>query len=150
MAGPGAGEHFEAGSGDRVGDGPSSVGWGEQILLACDDERRGGDPAEPGERVVGQVGVPLLDDGGHLLLRGREQRLERCHRGPELPGGEELAGVGEAQRGEGDVAVPGAAIASLIQSTCCSIETMTLLNTAGLPGPVTRNRLGNPAVARPR
>ena len=39
---------------------------------------------------------------------------------------------------------------SLIQSTCCSMETIMLLSTDGLPGPVTRNRLGNPAIARPR
>ena len=36
---------------------------------------------------------------------------------------------------------------SAIQSTCCSIEHTMLLSTEGLPGPVTRNRFGNPAVA---
>ena len=39
---------------------------------------------------------------------------------------------------------------SAIQSTCCSIDSTMLLSTDGLPGPVTRNRLGKPAVARPR
>ena len=36
-----------------------------------------------------------------------------------------------------------------IQSTCCSIETIMLLSTDGLPGPVTVNRFGNPAIVRP-
>ena len=39
---------------------------------------------------------------------------------------------------------------SAIQSTCCSIETTMLLSTDGLPGPVTMNRFGKPAVASPR
>ena len=39
---------------------------------------------------------------------------------------------------------------SLIQSTCCSIETTMLLSTDGLPGPVTMNMFGKPATARPR
>ena len=38
---------------------------------------------------------------------------------------------------------------SAIQSTCCSIDSMTLLNTAGLPGPVIMNRFGNPEATRP-
>jgi hypothetical protein len=39
---------------------------------------------------------------------------------------------------------------SAIQSTCCSIETIMLLSTDGLPGPVIANRLGKPATASPR
>ena len=39
---------------------------------------------------------------------------------------------------------------SLIQSTCCSIETIMLLSTDGLPGPVIMNMFGKPAVIRPR
>ena len=39
---------------------------------------------------------------------------------------------------------------SAIQSTCCSIDTTMLDSTDGLPGPVTMNRLGNPAAATPR
>ena len=39
---------------------------------------------------------------------------------------------------------------SAIQSTCCSIETIMLLSTEGLPGPVIMNRLGKPAIIRPR
>src|ERR671919_1263868 len=35
---------------------------------------------------------------------------------------------------------------SAIQSTCCSMLTTMLLSTEGLPGPVTMNRLGKPAV----
>ena len=35
-------------------------------------------------------------------------------------------------------------------STCCSIETIMLLSTDGLPGPVIRKRLGKPAVWMPR
>jgi hypothetical protein len=42
------------------------------------------------------------------------------------------------------------AIASAIQSTCCSMDTTMLLNTDGLPGPVTRKRFGNPARPIPR
>ena len=36
-----------------------------------------------------------------------------------------------------------------IQSTCCSIETIMLLSTEGLPGPVTVNRFGKPAMVSP-
>ena len=39
---------------------------------------------------------------------------------------------------------------SAIQSTWCSIDTTMLVSTDGLPGPVTVNRLGNPATPRPR
>ena len=39
---------------------------------------------------------------------------------------------------------------SAIHSTCCSIDTTMLDRTDGLPGPVTMNRLGNPAAATPR
>ena len=39
---------------------------------------------------------------------------------------------------------------SAIQSTCCSIDTIMLLSTEGLPGPVIVKRLGNPATASPR
>ena len=39
---------------------------------------------------------------------------------------------------------------SLIQSTCCSIDTIMLLNTDGLPGPVTVKKLGKPTTLRPR
>ena len=39
---------------------------------------------------------------------------------------------------------------SAIHSTCCSIDTMTLDSTDGLPGPVIVNRFGNPATMRPR
>ena len=42
------------------------------------------------------------------------------------------------------------AMQSLIQSTCCSMETIMLLSTDGLPGPVIMNRFGNPAVIMPR
>ena len=42
------------------------------------------------------------------------------------------------------------AMQSAIQSTCCSIETIMLLSTEGLPGPVMVNRFGKPAVIRPR
>ena len=38
---------------------------------------------------------------------------------------------------------------STIQSTCCSIETIMLLRTEGLPGPVTVKRFGKPAIVRP-
>ncbi len=38
---------------------------------------------------------------------------------------------------------------SAIQSTCCSIETIMLLRTEGLPGPVTVKRFGKPATVRP-
>ena len=38
---------------------------------------------------------------------------------------------------------------SAIQSTCCSIATIMLTSTDGLPGPVTMKRFGNPAVAMP-
>src|SRR5437763_547256 len=37
------------------------------------------------------------------------------------------------------------AMQSAIQSTCCSIETIMLLSTDGLPGPVIVNRFGEPA-----
>ena len=37
-----------------------------------------------------------------------------------------------------------------MKSTCCSIETIMLLSTDGLPGPVTVNRFGKPAIVRPR
>src|SRR6516162_3837609 len=39
---------------------------------------------------------------------------------------------------------------SLIQSTCCSIDSTVLLNTDGDPGPVTMNMFGNPAATIPR
>ena len=39
---------------------------------------------------------------------------------------------------------------SVIQSTCCSIDTIMLLSTDGLPGPVMVNRFGNPATVSPR
>ena len=38
---------------------------------------------------------------------------------------------------------------SAIHSTCCSIDTIMLLSTDGLPGPVIVNRFGNPAIAEP-
>src|SRR5438128_1727054 len=41
-------------------------------------------------------------------------------------------------------------IQSAIQSTCCSMDTIMLLSTEGLPGPVMANRLGNPATVSPR
>ena len=41
-------------------------------------------------------------------------------------------------------------MASATQSTCCSMETIMLDSTDGLPGPVIMNRLGNPAEAMPR
>ncbi len=39
---------------------------------------------------------------------------------------------------------------SAIHSTCCSIETMTLVRIDGLPGPVITNKFGNPATISPR
>jgi hypothetical protein len=39
---------------------------------------------------------------------------------------------------------------SAIQSTCCSIETIMLLSTEGLDGPVTVSRFGNPTMPSPR
>ena len=48
------------------------------------------------------------------------------------------------------VGVEVAAMQSVIHSTCCSIDTSMLVSTEGLPGPVTMNRFGKPAVARPR
>ncbi|CAA9225662.1 MAG: hypothetical protein AVDCRST_MAG04-851 [uncultured Acetobacteraceae bacterium] len=39
---------------------------------------------------------------------------------------------------------------SAIQSTCCSIDTIMLLSTEGLPGPVIMNRFGKPALISPR
>jgi hypothetical protein len=39
--------------------------------------------------------------------------------------------------------------AAAIQSTCCSMETIMLLITDGLPGPVMVNRFGKPAMPRP-
>ena len=39
---------------------------------------------------------------------------------------------------------------SAIQSTCCSMDTIMLLSTDGLPGPVIVKRFGKPATARPR
>ncbi|CAB4594758.1 unannotated protein [freshwater metagenome] len=39
---------------------------------------------------------------------------------------------------------------SAIQSTCCSMDTIMLDSTEGLPGPVIMKRLGNPTVVRPR
>ncbi len=39
---------------------------------------------------------------------------------------------------------------SAIQSTCCSMDTIMLLSTDGLPGPVIVNRFGKPATVRPR
>ena len=39
---------------------------------------------------------------------------------------------------------------SATHSTCCSIATIMLVSTDGLPGPVMVNRLGNPATVRPR
>ena len=39
---------------------------------------------------------------------------------------------------------------SLTHSTCCSIDTAMFDSTDGLPGPVIRNRLGNPTEVRPR
>ena len=39
---------------------------------------------------------------------------------------------------------------SRIQSTCCSIDTIMLENTDGLPGPVIMYRLGKPTDVRPR
>ena len=39
---------------------------------------------------------------------------------------------------------------SAIQSTCCSMETIMLLSTEGLPGPVMAKRFGKPAMVRPR
>jgi hypothetical protein len=38
---------------------------------------------------------------------------------------------------------------STIQSTCCSMETIMLLSTEGLPGPVTVKRFGKPEIVRP-
>ena len=39
---------------------------------------------------------------------------------------------------------------SAIQSTCCSMQTIMLASTEGLPGPVIVNRLGKPAIESPR
>ena len=39
---------------------------------------------------------------------------------------------------------------SVIQSTCCSMDTIMFDSTDGLPGPVIMNRLGKPATVRPR
>ena len=41
-------------------------------------------------------------------------------------------------------------MASPIQSTCCSIDTIMLENTEGLAGPVMVKKFGNPATVRPR
>lgn len=42
------------------------------------------------------------------------------------------------------------AMQSVIHSACCSIDRIMLEKTDGLPGPVTVNRLGNPATISPR
>lgn len=42
------------------------------------------------------------------------------------------------------------AIASAIQSTCCSAARIMLVRTLGLPGPVTTNRFGKPLIPSPR
>ena len=39
---------------------------------------------------------------------------------------------------------------SNIQLTCCSIETIILVKTEGLPGPETVNRFGKPEDANPK
>ena len=39
---------------------------------------------------------------------------------------------------------------SAIQFTCCSIDTIMLVSTDGLPGPEIVNRFGNPTTPRPR
>ena len=39
---------------------------------------------------------------------------------------------------------------SAIHSTCCSIDTIMLVSTDGLPGPEIVKRFGNPTVPSPR
>ena len=39
---------------------------------------------------------------------------------------------------------------SVIQLTCCSIDTTMLVSTDGLPGPEIVNRFGKPATPSPR
>ena len=60
-----------------------------------------------------------------------------------------LGQLGRLDRVESAVAQVHEAM-SVIQSTCCSIDTIMLDSTDGLPGPVIMNRFGNPFVMRPR
>jgi PP-loop superfamily ATP-utilizing enzyme len=69
VTGPRSGKQFEAGTRDCIRDHLPLRRRRDQILLASDHERGGCDVAESIERVVGQIGVKLFDDGRDPVTR---------------------------------------------------------------------------------
>ena len=69
---------------DGVGDLLSVPRRRQQVLLPRNDQGRSGDAAESVERVVSEVGVPLLGAGADLLLRAREERQQLLDQRAEL------------------------------------------------------------------
>ncbi len=100
VARAGTGQHFVPGTGDRVGDDLRLPRRREQVLLPHHHEGGRRDPAEPVERVVHEVGVPLLDGHLHLFLVLWEGRQHRFYLVGEIRRIEGLRGEGEPRSPE--------------------------------------------------